>query len=69
MGVAEAAALEAARCLPAGGLLLSVTCRDSDERTALLAAAGFRAAAPPVPLYTEPAAPCPNSSVLTLRRT
>ena len=69
MGAAEAAAAESARVLPPGGLLLSITCRDCDERVALLAAAGFAQAAPPVGLYTEPAAPCPNASVLTLRRT
>ena len=69
MGAAEAAAAESARVLPPGGLLLSVTCRDCDERVAMLAAAGFAQAAPPVGLYTEPAAPCPNASVLTLRRT
>jgi hypothetical protein len=68
-GAAQAAAAECARVLPPGGLLLCVTCRDCDERVALLAAAGFSPAAPPVPLFTEPAAPCPNASVLTLRRT
>lgn len=55
--------------LPPGGLLLCVTCRDVDERCAMLAAAGFAPAAPPLPLYTEPGAPCPNASLLTMRRT
>lgn len=69
VGAAEAAAAEAARVLAPGGLLLCVTCRDCDERAATLAAAGFAQAAPPLPLYTEPAAPCPNAFVLTMRRT
>ena len=69
MGGAEAGAAEAARVLPPGGMLISVTCRDCAEREAMLIAAGFAAAAPPLPLYTEPAAPCPNATVLTMRRT
>ena len=69
VGAAEAAAAESARVLRPGGLLLSVTCRDCEERVAMLVSAGFAQAAPPVGLYTEPAAPCPNASVLTLRRT
>ena len=74
MGDAAAVAAECWRVLAPRGVLVSVTCRATEERTALLARwfAVDDAAAQPLPpvrhVWAERAAPCPTCSILALRR-
>jgi SAM-dependent methyltransferase len=67
IGAGGAAAAETWRVLAAGGLLVSLTCRDASERDALLAR-WFEPAAPRRDVWAERNAPCPTYAIALLRR-